>query len=387
MEMADDWTLAVALAIVLPAMAAGAARTTGAAGRAGGRVTATGRSAAAVPPLSPQQLAGQRVIYSYPGLTPPASLISLIQHGETAGVIFFGQNISSEAQIAGVIKQLDQANASQLNPVRAPLLLMTDQEGGQVRRLPGRPYLSEKQIGANPLPQAETLATEAGQGAAANLRGVGMNLNLAPVLDVYRQAGNFDDQFGRSYSMDPAVVSDLGSRMIKAQQAGGVAATAKHFPGLGAATATQNTDVGPVTLNLSLSTIRSIDEAPFQAAISAGVKLIMVSWAIYPAVGARPAGLSPNMVQGELRNRLKFTGVTISDALEAGALNSYGSTQNRALFAALAGMDLLLCAAQDVTQGQQASAELATAYSNGTLNQSAFLASVNRVIALRQSPK
>jgi beta-N-acetylhexosaminidase len=387
MEMADDWTLAVALAIVLPAMAAGAARTTGAAGRAGGRVTATGRSAAAVPPLSPQQLAGQRVIYSYPGLTPPASLISLIQHGETAGVIFFGQNISSEAQIAGVIKQLDQANASQLNPVRAPLLLMTDQEGGQVRRLPGRPYLSEKQIGANPLPQAETLATEAGQGAAANLRGVGMNLNLAPVLDVYRQAGNFDDQFGRSYSMDPAVVSDLGSRMIKAQQAGGVAATAKHFPGLGAATATQNTDVGPVTLNLSLSTIRSIDEAPFQAAISAGVKLIMVSWAIYPAVGARPAGLSPNMVQGELRNRLKFTGVTISDALEAGALNSYGSTQNRALFAALAGMDLLLCAAQDVTQGQQASAELATAYSNGTLNQSAFLASVNRVIALRQSLK
>jgi beta-N-acetylhexosaminidase len=385
--MADDWTLAGALAIALPAMAAGAARTTGAAGRAGGRVTATAWSAAAVPALSPQQLAGQRVIYSYPGLTPPASLISLIQHGEAAGVIFFGQNISSEAQIAGVIKQLDQANASQLNPVRAPLLLMTDQEGGQVRRLPGRPYLSEKQIGANPLPQAETLASEAGQGAAANLRGVGMNVNLAPVLDVYRQAGNFDDQFGRSYSMDPAVVSDLGSRMIKAQQAGGVAATAKHFPGLGAATATQNTDVGPVTLNLSLSAIRSIDEAPFQAAISAGVKLIMVSWAICPAVGARPAGLSPNMVQGELRNHLKFTGVTISDALEAGALNSYGSTQNRALFAALAGMDLLLCAAQDVTQGQQASAELATAYSNGTLNQSAFLASVNRVIALRQSPK
>ncbi len=350
-------------------------------------MTATAWPAAALPPLSPQQLAGQRVIYSYPGLTPPASLISLIQDGEAAGVIFFGQNISSEAQIAGVIKQLDQANASQLNPVRAPLLLMTDQEGGQVRRLPGRPYLSEKQIGANPLPQAETLATEAGQGAAANLRGVGMNVNLAPVLDVYRQAGNFDDQFGRSYSMDPAVVSDLGSRMIKAQQAGGVAATAKHFPGLGAATATQNTDVGPVTLNLSLSTIRSIDEAPFQAAISAGVKLIMVSWAIYPAVGARPAGLSPNMVQGELRNHLKFTGVTISDALEAGALNSYGSTQNRALFAALAGMDLLLCAAQDVTQGQQASAELATAYSNGTLSQSAFLASVNRVIALRQSPK
>jgi beta-N-acetylhexosaminidase len=373
----------LALAIAMPAVAAAAARTTGAAQSGVVRPAL----AAALPNLSAQQLAGQRVIYSYSGRTPPASLISLIKHGEAAGVIFFGQNISSEAQIAGVIRQLNRANASSLNPVRAPLLLMTDQEGGQVRRLPGRPFLSEKQIGANPLAKAKTLATQAGQGAAANLHGVGMNVNLAPVLDVYRKAGNFDDQFGRSYSKNPTVVSDLGTNMIKAQQAGGVAATAKHFPGLGAATASQNTDARPVTLNLSLATIRSIDEVPFQAAINAGVKLIMLSWATYPAIGARPAGLSPNVVQGELRNRLKFTGVTITDALEAGALRSYGSTQNRARFAALAGMDLLLCSAQHVTQGEQARSELAAAYRNGTLNGPAFLASVNRVVTLRQSPK
>src|SRR5262249_52362285 len=151
-------------------------------------------------------------------------------------------------------------------------------------------------------------------GAAANLRGVGMNVNLAPVLDVYREAGDFDDQFGRSYSMKPAVVSALGANMIKAQQAGKGAATAKHFPGLGAATAAQNPDVGPVTLHLSLAAIRGIDEAPFKAAISAGVRLVMLSWAVYPAIQARPAGLSPKVVQGELRNRLKFTGVTITDA-------------------------------------------------------------------------
>ncbi len=386
--------VAVALAIAMPTMAAAAAGTTAAGGLPASQVTATAQSAtgraaraAALPPLSVQQLAGQRVIYSYPGLTPPASLISLIQHGQAAGVVFFGPNISSPAQIAGVIRQLNQANASPLNPIRAPLLLMTDQEGGQVRRLPGRPYLSEKQIGANPLPQAETLATEAGQGAAANLASVGMNVNLAPVLDVYRQAGNFDDQFGRSYSMNPAVVSLLGANMIKAQQAGGVAATAKHFPGLGAATASQNTDLGPVTLNLPFATIRSVDEVPFQAAITAGVKLIMASWAIYPAIGARPAGLSPNVIQGELRNHLKFTGVTITDALEAGALSSYGSAGNRALFAALAGMDLLLCSAQNVTEGQHAAGELVAAYNNGTLNHAAFLASVNRVVSLRQAPK
>jgi beta-N-acetylhexosaminidase len=332
-------------------------------------------------------LAGQRVIYSYSGLNPPASLISLIENGEAAGVIFFGQNIASRTQIAGVIKRLQQADANPRNPVRAPLLLMTDQEGGEVRRLPGQPVLSEKQIGAKPLAQAKTLATQAGQGAAANLRGVGMNVNLAPVLDVYRKAGDFDDQFMRSYSKNPAVASALGVNMIKAQQAGGVAATAKHFPGLGAATASQDTDVRPVTLNLSLATIRSVDEAPFRAAIGAGVKLIMVSWAVYPSIQALPAGLSPKVVQGELRNRLRFTGVTITDALEAGALKGYGGTQNRALLAAKAGMDLILASAQTVAQGQQARNELAAAYRNGTLNRAAFLASVNRVIALRQARK
>ena len=372
--------VALALAAAVPAVAAAGAGTTAAGGRAAGRATALAG-------LSPQQLAGQRVIYSYSGLNPPASLISLIQHGEAAGVIFFGQNISSRAQIAGVIKRLEQADASPLNPVRAPLLLMTDQEGGQVRRLPGQPYLSEKQIGAKPLSQAKTLATQAGRGAAANLRGVGMNVNLAPVLDVYRKAGDFDDQFGRSYSMRPAVVSALGANMIRAQQAGRVAATAKHFPGLGAAAAAQNTDIRPVTLNLPLATIRSLDEAPFKTAVSAGVRLVMMSWATYPSIQTRPAGLSPKVVQGELRSRLKFTGVTITDALEAGALKSYGTTQNRTLLAAQAGMDLILASAQNVTQGQQARGALAAAYSKGTLNRQAFLASVNRVIALRRGLK
>ena len=374
--------VALALGAALPAVALARIGTT-----AAPRPDTTASRVVASGGLSPRQLAGQRVIYSYSGLNPPASLISLIQNGEAAGVIFFGQNIASRTQIAAVIKRLEQADASPRNPVRAPLLLMTDQEGGEVRRLPGQPVLSEKQIGAKPLAQAKTLATQAGQGAAANLRGVGMNVNLAPVLDVYRKAGDFDDQFRRSYSKNPAVVSVLGVNMIKAQQAGGVAATAKHFPGLGAATANQDTDVRPVTLNLSLATIRSVDEAPFQAAIRAGVRLIMTSWAVYPSIQALPAGLSPKVVQGELRNRLRFTGVTITDALEAGALKAYGGTQNRALLAAKAGMDLILCSAQNVTQGQQALGALASAYSNGTLNRTAFLASVNRVIALRQARK
>ena len=210
---------------------------------------------------------------------------------------------------------------SKSDPVREPLLLMTDQEGGVVRRLPGGPAKSEKQIGLSVHPASA--ARNAGRVAAANLRSAGLNVNLAPVLDVYRRAGNFIDEFGRSYSRDPAIVSQLGADFIQAQQGKGVAATAEHFPGLGAAARSENTDLRPVTLNLSKSQIRSVDELPYRQAIAAGTKLIMVSWASYPSLGTkRPAGLASIVVQGELRKRLGYTGVTITDALEAGALRA-----------------------------------------------------------------
>jgi beta-N-acetylhexosaminidase len=347
-----------------------------------------GGGSAQAPPLaglSAAQLAGQRVIYSYSGLTPPAGLLNLIRHGEAAGVIFFGGNIAGPTQIAGVISHLDQANASPDNPLRArPLLLMTDQEGGLVRRLPGAPLLSERQIGASADPAAE--ATAAGTGAGRTLTGVGMNVNLAPVLDVYRAPGDFDDEFGRSYSSDPGTVSALGADFITAQQAAGVAATAKHFPGLGAAAGYQDTDDQPVTLNVPLDELRSIDEYPFKAAIASGVKLVMVSWALYPALDPRrPAGLSPAIVGGELRQRLGFTGVTITDALEAGALQAFGTTGQRATLAASAGMDLILCSSQTLDQGEQARAALQQGLSDGTLSRAAFTAAVERIISLRSS--
>ena len=342
--------------------------------------SAAAGSAAALARLSAVQLAGQRVIYSYRGHTPPASLLWRIRHGEAAGVIFFRQNISSRAQIKSVVSELERANASQVNPVREPLLLMTDQEGGAVRRLPGAPVLSEEQIGQAVTAQAE------GTAAGRNLRGVGMNVNLAPVLDVYRTPGNFIDEFGRSYSSRPRAVSYLGADFIRAQQAAGVAATAKHFPGLGAAARSQDTDMRPVTLGQSLWSVRTVDEAPYPAAIAAGVRLIMVSWATYPALDRhRPAGLSSAVVGGELRKRLGFRGVTITDALEAGALRAYGSTANRSVLAAGAGMDLLLCSEQQVAQGSAARNALQAAYLGGRLNQAAFKAAVQRIITLRTS--
>ena len=301
---------------------------------AGAALTTLGLSSrAAAAALTPRQQAGQRVIFSYSGLTVPQSLL-------------------------------------------------TDQEGGQVRRLPGEPTLSAKKIGEAADP--EGAATDAGTGAGRLLASVGMNVNLAPVLDVYRIPGDFEDQFERSYSTDPAVCARLGSAFISAQQRTGVAATAEHFPGLDAATASQNTDVRPVTLNVSRSNLRAIDESPYTSAIAAGVKLVMASWAIYPTLDARlPAGLSPTIVQQELRGRLGFQGVTITDALSAGALTNFGTSPQRAVSAARGGMDLMLVTAQDVAQGQAVVNGLADALQGGQLDQQTFTAAVTRITALR----
>jgi beta-N-acetylhexosaminidase len=181
-------------------------------------------------------------------------------------------------------------------------------------------------------------------------------------------------------------VSECGKAFITALQATGVAATAKHFPGLGAATTNQNTDEGPVTLGLSLSTLRDVDEQPYPAAIAAGVRLIMASWAVYPSLDADlPAGLSSAVVQGELRGRLGFQGVTITDALEAGAISAFGSYSQRAVLAAEAGMDLMLASARDVSQGQSVVDGLAAALETRALGRADFNAAASRVTALRET--
>lgn len=352
---------------------------------AAGQLLRTARQiAATLPQLGDWQLAGQHIIYSYSGLTPPSGLLTRICEGQVAGVIFFGQNISSPTQIAGVIRQLNQADACPGNPVHEPLILETDQEGGLVRRLPGAPVLSEKQIGESSDPAAA--ASSAGTGAGDNLLSVGMNTNAAPVVDFYRQAGDFYDQFQRSYSMSPSTAGTLGADFITAQQATGVAATAKHFPGLASATASQNTDVEPVTLWDHLDRIRTLDELPYQSAIAAGVKLVMLDWAVYPNIGSRrPAGLSTKVIKGELRGRLGFTGVTETDAIGAGALGAFGSTSSRAVQAAAAGDDLILSAGQQLSEGTDAMAALVTAERDGTLNLADFEASAARIIALRST--
>lgn len=349
---------------------------------------ASTQSAHADPPwhakLSTEQQVGQRVIFSYPGATPSDEMLQLIKDGLVGGLIFFGENILSLAQITDVVTELKAAHA-QSPTSSSPLLLMTDQEGGVVRRLRGQePILSEKQVGASADPHAE--ATKAGNGAGLALKSVGMNLNLAPVEDVYREEGNFDDQFGRSYSSDFTVCGELGAAFVRAERATGVASTAKHYPGLGWATRAENTDLGVVTLNQPAAEIRAVDEAAFGPVIDAGVELVMTSWATYPAIDPDyPAGLSKIFVDEELRGRQHFRGVTITDALEAGALGPYGDTGERSVLAAEAGMDVLLCSGRDVAQGQAAVSAVTDALRHHRLNPGHFKQALRRVRGLRDS--
>ena len=141
-----------------------------------------------------------------------------------------------------------------------------------------------------------------------------------------------------------------------------------------------------MTLPVSTAALHRVDERPYRAAIASRVKLVMVSWAVYPALDpGRPAGLSPPVVQGELRQRLGFRGGTITDALEASALRRYGTIAGRGQLAALAGMDLLLCAGHSVGEGQRAVAGLARAYRNGTVSRGSGEAAVARIASLRRT--
>jgi beta-N-acetylhexosaminidase len=209
--------------------------------------------------------------------------------------------------------------------------------------------------------------------------GLGVNVDLAPVLDVARPKGFIAKQ-QRGFGSTAAAVSSVGVGFAKGLQTAGVAATGKHFPGLGSTAA--NTDLRPATIGLSLAKLRAVDEAPYAGFIAAAGKLVMVSSARYPALDpALPASQSARVVTDELRGRLGFGGVAITDALDTPGVERLAGTAKTAQRVAAAGTDLLLYS--DCGTAAKAAAALAAAISSGALPRASFEASVDRVLALR----
>jgi len=312
------------------------------------------------------QLAGQRVVFAFDGTDIPGNLRLRIQRGEAAGVLLFGANVSSVSQVRSLTRRLQAIHRPP--GLNVPLLVMTDQEGGQVKRLPGAPDRAPPQMTSTAIAHSEGGAT------ARTLLAAGVNVDLAPVVDVAR-AGSQMEREGRSFGSSTSTVITRARAFTAGLQGGGVAATAKHFPGFGAASA--NTDATAVVIRSSVATLRRIDEPPFTGART---KLVMVSSAVYPALDDAPALLSRRVVTGELRGHLGFRGVTVTDSLNAGSLVRESSVLQRAVGA---GDDLLLFTTYQ--SSAHAVERLAKLLHAGRLDRRAAQAAVARILALRST--
>jgi beta-N-acetylhexosaminidase len=319
-----------------------------------------------------RQLAGQRIVVGFGGTEPPEEVARAIRRGELAGAILFAENFPSRAAGERLAHRLQETRRPP--GLRAPLLAMVDQEGGQVKRIDGAPTASAKQIGA----AGAAFSRRQGRAAAANLRDVGVNVDLAPVLDVERPGGAIAET-ERGFGSNAAQVAATAVPFATGLQDGGVAATAKHFPGLGAAI--ENTDFATQRIDLSKQTLRATDEAPYRRFVARGGAMVMLSTAIYPAFSPQPAAFARPIASGELRSRLGFTGVSITDALESAAVRDFGGPARAGLAAVRAGTDLLLFV--DYRAGARARGALLRGLRAGTLDRAAFETSVGRILRLR----
>jgi beta-N-acetylhexosaminidase len=321
--------------------------------------------------LNDDQLAGARVITGFPGHQPPPGLRRMVSAGEISGVVLFDGNVGGRQSVRQLTAELQSIPRPAGSP---PLLITVDQEGGLVRRLPGPPKPSARTIGA----RGESFAQRIGRAAGESLRSMGVNVDLAPVLDLGRPGRAIHNE-GRTFARKPGAVARLGVGFARGLAAGGVAATAKHFPGLGAARI--NTDNAVQKIRLPAAKLRANDERPYASFAQSGGAMVMLSTAIYPALSKKPAALSRAIATGELRDRLGFAGVSISDSLGTVSARSVGGPARTATAAARAGTDLVLYTSLgDAAKAQHA---LARSLGDGSLDRTGFEASVNRVLTLR----
>jgi beta-N-acetylhexosaminidase len=330
--------------------------------------------AAAASRLTPGQLVGERLVVGVSGTELSPALKRMVREGRVAGVILFAESFPTRAAGRRLIAGLQAIPRPR--GLRDPLLVMVDQEGGQVKRLGGPPSASAAAMGA----RGAAYSRRQGSRTAANLRDVGVNVDLAPVLDVARAGGDIAET-ERGFGSTPARVAETAVPFAAALQTGAVAATGKHFPGFGAARV--NTDVAVQRIGLSKATLRRVDEAPYRRFIAAGGQMVMLSTAIYPAFSPKPAAFAPEIATGELRQRLGFEGVSISDSLDSVAVNAFGSTGRAALAAARAGTDILLFT--DLGSGIAAERALLRGLRSGRLRRAEFETAAGRVLRLRHS--
>ena len=280
------------------------------------------RQKEASPRLNLRQQVGLLLISSFDEPEMPDYIRRRLAAGETAGVILFGRNGGDARHWRQLTRALQRA-------AKGRALIMADQEGGDIRTVAhaGPPVSQPFQGTAGDVRRVSTAA-------GRQLRAAGVNVNLAPVADVARPGSVMS---GRAYTGDAEAVAASTAAAVRGLRDAGVAATPKHFPGLGGSAV--NTD------DASAGVAGELDQdlIPYRSAIGADAPLVMVSHALYPALdGGAIASQSEAIVTGLLRDELGFEGAVVTDSLEAQAVLDRSDVATAAERSVRAGVDLIL---------------------------------------------
>lgn len=279
---------------------------------------------------------GQLLIAGFDGHQIPVELKALAREFGLGGVILFARNIAEPEQVAELCFE-----AARLVP-DLPLWVSVDQEGGRVARLKA-PFTQWPPMATLGRSGDVQLAERFARALGAELKAIGITLDYAPVLDVHTNPKNPVIPRERALSEKAEEVAKLGSAIVRALQAEGVAACGKHFPGHGDTSADSHFELPLV--EQPPDRLRAVEFVPFKAAIEAGVATMMTAHVLVPSLDeTRPATLSRTVVTGILREELHYDGVILSDDLEMKAIASQYPEPSAAVLAVEAGCDgVLIC--------------------------------------------
>ena len=285
--------------------------------------------------MSIEEKIGQVVMVSIENKEMDEDLMNWLSDYQIGNIILYGKNISDAPQASHLNQQLQETILSLTD---IPALLAVDQEGGNISRIHkgATVFPSNMAVGAarpdDLYPSAWAMAQE--------LKDMGFNMNLAPVMDVNSNPDNPVINI-RSYGDDPDKVSEYGSLWIRGMQENGVIATAKHFPGHGDTDTDSHFDL-PVS-DKSVQQLMETELVPFRGAIHSGVSAILTSHILFPEIDSEyPATMSQKILTDLLRDEMGYTGVIVSDSLQMAAIRDHYGMETAAVQALNAGVDLLI---------------------------------------------
>lgn len=289
---------------------------------------------------------GQLFMVGFDALQANDHIKALIRQKKVGGVILFRRNVHTPAQVSSLCRELQEINAEVSD---TPLLISIDQEGGMVMRI---------EQGVTPIPaamafQAAGSVTDCermNRVSGDEMRQIGINMLLAPVLDVNNNRLN--PVIGvRAYGEDAATVIEYGTAAMRGQRASGIAVTAKHFPGHGDTAV--DTHYAMALVPHDKARLHAVELAPFRAAIAGGVDAIMTAHVVFPAFEADtsvPATLSKAVLTDLLRGEMGYQGVVISDCLEMAAISEGIGIPKGAIATLQAGTDIVLISHREEQQ-------------------------------------